>query len=279
MSLVALPRALSRRASVFKKGAPALHSVRRVASIPTSHASSLSDASVALDLYAERVSAPEPPLLKELWETTKQAFPTSHAMLSGHLQGRLLKAFTLMAGAKDVLELGTFTGYSALCFAEALPADGRVVTLDVDERAQGIAKDFFQRSPVGHKIDARLGPALDTLAQLKAEGRQFDLVFLDADKQRYIQYYEELIGDGANPGLLAPKGVILADNVLWYGLVLAHDPELAAYAPDPKVLNFPPWMVDLTADIHRFNEHVKADPRTESVLLPLRDGISVIRRV
>eukprot|EP00667_Euglena_gracilis_P017947 EG_transcript_18986 len=246
--------------------------------LPSRHyARGVADASGAIDVYAERASAPEPPLLTELREATVKAYPTSYRMLSGHLQGRLLKTLALMAGAKTVLELGTFTGYSALCFAEALPADGRVVTLDMDERAQGIAKDFFRRSDVGHKIEPRLGSALDTLKQLKAEGRQFDLVFLDANKDGYIPYYEEVLGDATGPSLLAPKGFILADNVLFQGLVLAHAPDLAAYAPNST--NIPPGAVAAGEYIHRFNEHVKADPRTETVLVPLRDGLSIIRRV
>eukprot|EP00667_Euglena_gracilis_P034324 EG_transcript_59050 len=107
MSLVALSRALSRQASVFKKSAPAQHCVRRLASIPTSYANAVADATGALDVYAERASIPEPPLLREVRETTKRAFPASHAMLSGHLQGRLLKTLTIITGAKAVLELGT----------------------------------------------------------------------------------------------------------------------------------------------------------------------------
>eukprot|EP00667_Euglena_gracilis_P015393 EG_transcript_16005 len=246
---------------------------------PNPHASAVSDAAAALELYAERASSPEPPLLGALRDATAQAYPLlASRMLSGPLQGRLLKTLAVMAGVKDVLELGTFTGYSALCFAEALPAGGRVVTIDSDEKAQGIAKDFFRRSDVGHKVEARLGQALDVLAALRAEGRQFDLVFLDADKKKYVQYYEALLGNETDPGLLAPKGVILADNVLWKGLVLAHDPDLAAHTPAPASAGRPERMATMAAALHRFNAHVRADPRTEVVLIPLRDGLTLIRR-
>ena len=157
-----------------------------------------------------------------------------------------------LVGAKRVLEIGTFTGYSALCFAEALPADGHVVTCDIDPETTDFARKYWAQSPVGEKIEVLLGPALETLSQLNAP---FDVIFIDADKINYVEYYHRGLD------LLAPKGVMLIDNVLWNGDVILHPP------PD-----------DSTAAIQELNRVVSQDSRVSSVLVTIRDGVLVVRR-
>jgi caffeoyl-CoA O-methyltransferase len=183
----------------------------------------------------------------------------THAELSmpqmqvGHVEGALLRLLVGVSGARRVLEIGTFSGYSALCMAEALPADGRLVTCDIDPVATALAKEFFARSPHGAKIDLRLGPALDTVARLAAEQRQFDVVFVDADKVNYPNYY------AACWDLLAQGGLFIADNTLWSGKVVApSSPEDHAIA--------------------RLNDIVHADARVDHVLLSVRDGIMLARK-
>jgi len=153
-------------------------------------------------------------------------------------------------GARRVLELGTFTGFSALMMAAALPEDGRLITCDLDPEAIAIARSFFARSPHGHKIEVREGPALDTLKTLEGP---FDFVFIDVDKENYMRYYEAVLP------MLASNGLIAVDNVLWSGRVL--DPE----ERDDKA-------------IAAFNEHVQRDPRVTNVILTVRDGVMLIRR-
>jgi caffeoyl-CoA O-methyltransferase len=150
-----------------------------------------------------------------------------------------------------VLEIGMFTGYSALCFAEALPADGIVITCEVDEESATLARQYFARSPVGKKIDVRMGLALNTLRHLKGP---FDLIFIDADKINYVNYYRRALD------LLSPQGVILIDNVLWDGDVLKQP------APDEK-----------TAAIQELNRTVSSDPRVSAVLVTIRDGVLLVR--
>jgi caffeoyl-CoA O-methyltransferase len=193
------------------------------------------------------------------------------------LQGRHLKSLAAVKGAKRILEIGTFCGYSALSMAEALGPGGSLVTLELDPQAASIAQTHFDRSEHGRKITLKLAPAMDTLAQLaKANpGGPFDLVFLDADKRAYHAYYNLLLD---SPGLLTPDALILADNVLFKGKVLNS----GTIGDDGvgKKLNY--WAArhqDIADDLHRFNEHVNADPRTEAVLLPLRDGLTMIRRL
>jgi caffeoyl-CoA O-methyltransferase len=173
-------------------------------------------------------------------------------MVVGPLEGAFLQMVTQLAGARRVLEIGTFTGYSALCFAEAVPEDGTVITCDVDEEAAAVARRYFAQSPVGRKIDIRLGPALDTMRALSGP---FDLIFIDADKMNYLNYYRRALD------LLAPHGVILIDNVLWSGEVLTHPP------PDER-----------TEAIQELNRTVTGDPRVTAVLVTIRDGVLVVRR-
>jgi caffeoyl-CoA O-methyltransferase len=175
----------------------------------------------------------------------------SPQMIVGPLEGAFLKMMTQVVQAKRVLEIGMFTGYSALCFAEALPTDGTVLTCEIDEESAALARQYFARSPIGKKIEVRMGPALDTMRHLKGP---FDLIFIDADKINYVNYYRRALD------LLAPRGLILIDNVLWDGDVLKQP------APDEK-----------TAAIQELNRVVATDPRVTAVLVTVRDGILVIR--
>ena len=173
-------------------------------------------------------------------------------MLTGAHEGALLAMLVRLVGARRVLEIGAFTGYSALCMAGALPADGEILSCDINPETSAIAQSFFDRSPHGHKIRLRLAPALETLAGLP-DSQTFDLVFLDADKENYVNYYEAVLPR------LRPGGVIVADNVLWSGRVLA---------PKEKTDHA----------VAAFNEHVRRDTRAECVMLPVRDGVSLIRK-
>jgi len=172
-------------------------------------------------------------------------------MIVGPLEGAFLKMMTQLVQAASVLEIGMFTGYSALCFAEVLPVDGTVLTCEVDEESTALARQYFARSPVGKKIEVRMGPALDTMRHLKGP---FDLIFIDADKVNYVNYYRRALD------LVSPRGLILIDNVLWDGDVLKQP------APDEK-----------TAAIQELNRVVATDPRVTAVLVTVRDGILVIR--
>jgi caffeoyl-CoA O-methyltransferase len=173
-------------------------------------------------------------------------------MLVGPFEGAFLKMMTQLVQATRVLEIGMFTGYSAFCFAEALPTDGVVITCEIDEESAALARAYFTRSPVGKKIELRMGPALDTMGRLKGP---FDLIFIDADKINYVNYYQRALD------LLSPHGVILIDNVLWSGEVLKQPP------PDEQ-----------TAAIQELNRMVSADSRVSAVLVTIRDGVLVVRR-
>lgn len=174
-------------------------------------------------------------------------------MLSGHLQGRVLSMFCHMMQPKRVLELGTFTGYSALCMAEALPDDGILHTIECDDELEDFILDNFSGSEHGHKIRLHIGDALPEIEKLD---ELFDLVFIDADKREYLAYYEAVLPK------LRQGGFILADNTLWDGKVLKP------VEPNDKQ----------TIEICRFNDFVATDPRVEKVILPLRDGLTVIRK-
>lgn len=202
-----------------------------------------------LERYAAAHSNPPSPLLEEL-EAYTQAHCEDAEMLIGGLQGAFLQLLVKLSGARRVLEIGLFTGYSALAMAEALPKDGEIVSCDIDAENAAVAKSFFDRSPHGQKIAIRLGPALDTLAGLDG---QFDLVFLDADKEHYVDYYEAVVP------MLGAGALLVADNVLWSGAVLhpKQETDLALVA---------------------FNSRVQDDPRMDNVLVPLRDGVMVARK-
>ncbi|HSA85828.1 MAG TPA: class I SAM-dependent methyltransferase, partial [Nitrospira sp.] len=204
-----------------------------------------------IEAYAEAHSMSESPVCRALREETHRTMEHPQ-MLVGPLEGAFLKMMTRLAGAKQVLEIGTFTGYSALCFAEALPGDGSVITCEVDEKSAAVARRYAAQTPVGSKIHIRMGPALETMRILTGP---FDLIFIDADKANYLNYYRRSLD------LLAPNGVILIDNVLWSGEVLKQPP------PDES-----------TAAIQELNRTVAADPHVTAVLVTIRDGILVVRR-
>lgn len=179
-------------------------------------------------------------------------------MLSGHVEGQMLKFLVHLTKAQRVLEIGMFTGYSALAMAEALPVDGEVVACEVDAYVAEFAQKCFNESTAGHKISVKVAPALETMKQLAAAGEVFDLVFIDADKGGYTDYLDLLL----TTGLLAPNGLICADNTLMQG---------QPYLSDTATAN--------GIAIGQFNQAVVDDPRVEQVLVPLRDGITLIRRV
>jgi len=201
--------------------------------------------------YCLRHTSPRGKLLWELEKYTRRHCEDSQMLIGPH-EGTLLAMLVRLIGARRVLEIGTFTGYSALCMSEALPKNGRLITCEIKPRHAEIAQSFFKRSPHGRKIRLRLGPALETLSGLPRSAK-FDFVFLDADKENYVNYYEAVL-----PRLL-PGGLIVADNVLWSGRVLA---------PKKKT----------DRAVVRFNKHVRRNPRVECVMLPLRDGVSLVRK-
>lgn len=204
-----------------------------------------------LEDYCAAHTTPPEALLDELAAYTCAHCPLPQ-MLTGPVEGTLLRMLVQASGAKRVLEIGTFTGYSALSMAAGLPDGGELITCDIDPETTGIAQSFWARSPHGGKIKPQLGPALETLAALLSE-TTFDFVFIDADKENYLNYYEAVLPR------LRPGGLIAADNTLWSGKVL-----------DPKDKS------DLA--IVAFNDHVARDPRVEQVLLSVRDGVLLIRK-
>jgi caffeoyl-CoA O-methyltransferase len=198
-----------------------------------------------LEEYIERYSSPANPLLAQLAEETRGTL-RSPGMLSGPIAGRLLEMLVWIGRPQRVLEIGTYSGHSALSMAAALPDGGRIDTCELDPAHAEVAQRYFDRSPFGDRITLHLGPALETIERLEGE---FDFVFLDANKDGYIDYYEAVLPR------LAPRGLIAVDNTLWSGRVLDED------GPLP-----------------RFNEHVAADERAVRVILSVRDGITLIRR-
>lgn len=179
-------------------------------------------------------------------------------MLSGHLEGQTLKMFVHMSRAKSILEIGMFTGYSALAMAEALPEDGKILACEVDQYVADFARSCFAQSPHGEKITVKVAPALDTLKELAEAGESFDLVFIDADKPGYVAYFNLLL----ETGLLKPQGFIFVDNTLFQGQVYL-----------PEIERTPNGQA-----IAEFNRIVAEDDRVEQVILPLRDGLTIIRR-
>lgn len=199
-----------------------------------------------IETYAAHHAPEEAPLLQDLARETYATMERPQ-MQVGRLEGGLLRLLVRAVRAQRVLEIGTFTGYSALAMAEGLPEDGALITCDIDAKTSAIAQRYFDQSPHGKKIQLRIGPALETIAKLKG---LFDLVFIDADKSNYQNYWDAVLPKVRSGGL------IIVDNVLWSGRVL-----------DPQD-------VDSRA-IAAFNASVRSDPRTESVLLPVRDGITL----
>jgi len=197
--------------------------------------------------YAEKFTSDESDVLRELREHC-YAHYEDKAMLSGFVQGRVLSMFSRMIRPRIVLEIGTYLGYSALCFAEGLVDGGKVITLDVNEETNKVARSFVEKSTYKDQIEFHLGEALNIIPYMP---EAFDLVFIDADKPNYTNYYN-LVFDKMRTG-----GFIIADNVLWSGKVLAPDDENSQA-------------------LHDFNLMVQADDRVSNVLLPIRDGLMVV---
>lgn len=207
----------------------------------------------ALSAYADAHTSPESELLRRLNRDT-HAKIMAPQMLSGHGQGRFLAMLAHLVRPRRILEIGTYTGYSALCLAEGLTRDGRLITIDKNEELEAFARRYWQQSPLGERIELRVGLAAEIIPTLD---EVFDLVFIDADKENYGLYFD-LVFDKVRPG-----GLLLADNVLWYGKVVEP----------PK-----PGDKDTRA-LLAFNERILHDPRVENVLLPLRDGLLMIRKL
>lgn len=202
----------------------------------------------------DHATSPDPALE---WVEKQTHIRTNHPrMLSGSVQGQVMRMLAQVSGASRILELGTFTGYSAICLASAMPSDGHLDTLEINDELEDLILEGFERAGLADRISLHIGDCKETLRRFREEGREYDLVYMDANKREYCEYYE-LIFDMVRPG-----GLILADNVIWDGKV-CQDP-----LPQDKQ----------TLGIARFNNMVSADPRVESVILPLRDGLNLIRR-
>lgn len=201
------------------------------------------------------------------WVEKQTHIRTNHArMLSGSAQGQLMRMFVQISGARRILELGTFTGYSAICMASALPEDGHLDTLELNDELEDLILEGFERAGLSDKISLHIGDCKETLRRMRAEmgiengavssDMLYDIVYIDANKREYPEYYE-LVFDMIRPG-----GLILGDNVIW----------------DGKVCQEPMPQDKQTLGIARFNDMVSDDPRVESVILPMRDGLNIIRK-
>lgn len=205
-----------------------------------------------LDRYIESHIEPEGDYLYRLWRATN--IHTIHGrMASGHIQGRLLRMLVKMVRPKRVLEVGTFSGYSAICLAQGLPEDGKLYTFEINDEMEDFTRPWIEGSDVADKIDFRIGDAIQEAPKL---GITFDMAFIDGDKRHYVETYEMTLG------ILRPGGFILVDNTLWDGHVI--DP---AYGHDHQ-----------TQGIRAFNDLVAADSRVETVILPVRDGLTLLRK-
>jgi caffeoyl-CoA O-methyltransferase len=206
--------------------------------------------SAQLSQYIHDHTTPEDALYERLRQETFDQLEDPQ-MQVGRVEGAFLRMMVQVTGARRILELGTFSGYSALSMASGLPSDGRLITCDMDPVVTAVARRYFDESPWGGQIEIRLGPALETLATL--QGEEFDLVFLDADKENYVNYWQAVLP------MLRAGGVVLADNTLWSGAVL--DPQRDS---DHGIVNF--------------NTMVTEDPRVDNVLLSVRDGVMFARK-
>lgn len=202
--------------------------------------------------YAEAISSPHNGLLQEVVMFTEQNHPHAH-MMSSNVQGRLLQFISSIQRPLHILEIGTFTGFSALCLVQGLQAGGMLHTIELREDDAQKAQQFFNRSPYGNQIELHQGNAMEIIPQLP---QLWDLVFIDADKVSYIDYYELTLHR------LAQRGIIIADNVLFHGQVLEEEVK----GKNAKA-------------IQAFNNHVKNDPRVQQVLLTVRDGLMIIKKV
>lgn len=203
--------------------------------------------------YVESHTSEESEVLYELNRNTNLNV-LQPRMLSGHLQGRVLSMFSKMIGPENILEIGTYTGYSAICLAEGLKENGKLYTIDINEELEEMAHSYFKKAGVADKIEMKVGNALEIVPKIDKE---FDLVFIDADKNNYINYFN-LVIDKVKKG-----GYIIADNVLWSGKVLKNDKELDQ---DTKTLK-------------AYNKMIQNDERVENVLFPIRDGLMVARKI
>jgi caffeoyl-CoA O-methyltransferase len=204
-----------------------------------------------IERYAEAHTTPHPELLQRLAQETKATLERP-SMLTGTIEGRFLEFLVFATGARRILELGTYSGYSAISMAAALPVGGRIDTCEVDEEHAGVARRYIEEVGYSDRITIHLGPALETIARLEGE---FDFVFIDADKENYVNYYESVLPR------LSEGGLIAADNTLWSGRVLDESDDSEG-----------------TRAIRAFNEHVRGDDRVVSVMLTVRDGVTLIRR-
>ena len=214
-----------------------------------------------LEGYVEHhTSAPSAALaaLEERTRARPWAGDLEAEMLSGHVEGAFLRMLVRISRSQQVLEIGMFTGYAALAMAEALPSGGQVVACELDPHVAALAQECFAASPVGHRVRVEVGPARETLARLADGGEAFDLVFLDADKPGYAGYLDQLLDDG----LLAPDGLLCVDNTLLQG---------EPWAGGPGSVN--------GVAVGAFNDRLRDDPRVEQVVVPLRDGVTLVRRV
>jgi caffeoyl-CoA O-methyltransferase len=209
----------------------------------------------ALHGYLLAHRTPDDPLLVELQEETRRLMGPRSVMQIAPEEGTLLALLVASTGARRVVEVGTFTGYSALCMARALPADGKLLACDVSEEYTAVGRRFWQKAGVAERIELVLAPAVDTLRALP-DAVQFDFAFIDADKTNYRIYYEEILRR------LRPGGLIAIDNVLWNGQVLRD----ADQSPD-------------TVAIRELNDHVAADRRVQSVMIGVSDGITLARKL
>jgi caffeoyl-CoA O-methyltransferase len=203
-----------------------------------------------IERYAEAHTTPDPQLLQRLAEETKATLQRPQ-MLTGTIEARLLEFIVYMTGARRILELGTFSGYSAISMAAALPSGGRIDTCEVEEEHAAVARRYIEEAGYADRISIHLGPALDTLGRLEGE---FDFVFIDADKENYVNYYEAVLPR------LSERGLIAADNTLWSGRVIEEAEQ-----------------EESTLAIRTFNDHVRDDVRVVSVMLSVRDGVTLIR--
>lgn len=206
-----------------------------------------------IQAYAERYTVAEPPLLATINRETHASVPMPR-MLSGHLQGRVLATFSQMLRPRRILEIGTYTGYSALCLAEGLQEAGILYTIDNNAALEASVRGYFAQAGIEHQVQYCIGQALSIIPQLNEE---FDLVFIDADKKNYTHYYD-LVLDRVRSG-----GFILADNVLWKGKVVPQEGQ-----PVDKQTQA---IIDFSTKVHH-------DPRVENVLFPIRDGLMVLRK-
>lgn len=204
----------------------------------------------AVEDYAAEHTTALGELFERLAEETREK-TTAPQMMVGRIEGQFLARIVRLSGAKRILEFGTFTGYSSISMASELPPDGRIITCDVDPDATSIARRYMDESGFGDRIEIRLGPALETIETLEGP---FDIVFIDADKPNYKAYYEAALP------LLAENGLLIADNVLWSGRVVEEDGE------------------ESTLAIKDFNEHVAGDERVVSVMLTVRDGMTLVQK-